>query len=468
MKRVFALFTLFAMLLVACESGGDDTKPAGNPGGEQGKPEDANKEYVLSLATKSVMEFEAEGGKGEIGYTLTEETRAHETPDMDIPTEGVVTGDSAAEKTTGQEESKVKVACDADWITDIVVAEVITFNVLPNEEGERETMVVVSYEDQKFQVLVRQLGDTPAVDVEFRATHLNGTYFGKLETYTYNYFIILSDTGLPGMNISVDGGTQYRFDLYSDVTSAFEPVDYVPEGVYVFGEYTPGTIDAAQSCYISANGDEMAFASAKLTVTENKIVAEVRMMNGKIHHVTYEGSLALDYTEPTASDIKASALTADAAFDVKGGSIMAYYRGDFYGKGADVWFLHMIADRATFSGTYLMMDLMVDKSQGGYDNKEGFVGEYTVLNHTMEDFAGTFAPGCLRDDRTQLHTWYMNCVGGVIDTSNGAPFVDGKITVAKEGEEYILTMDGVDDIGNKIQGSFRGKVVEYQNQANDL
>ena len=62
----------------------------------------------------------------------------------------------------------------------------------------------------------------------------------------------------------------------------------------------------------------------------------------------------------------------------------------------------------------------------------------------------------------------MNCINSQIDPTNWAPFVDGKITVTKDGDGYVLTMDGVDDIGNKIQGTFRGVVGDYQNQAYDL
>lgn len=434
MKKFFALIALLGVVFAGCESQ------------EQSGSGDNGVDYILTLATQSVMNFTAEGGVGEIGYALTEATR------------------SAA-----PEYTLIEVKCDAEWITDIAVDEAISFSVLPNDGGERETFVKVEYKGQNFSVLVRQAAPVNSdVDVEFRASCLNGTYFGKLQTYGYNYFIVLSDTGIPEMNGYVSGGTQYRFDLYAGQTSAFEPVDYVPEGVYEFGDFTPGTIDATQSYYIGPDGKDADFASAKVTVTKDKIVAEVRMMSGKTHRITYEGSLALDYTEPTASDITASTQTADVKFDVSGGYIMAYYRGDYYGKGVDVWFLHMIENKAVFSGTYLMMDLLVDKSKGGYENKEGFVGEYTVLNHTMEDFAGTFAPGCLRDDWNQLHTWYMNCINSQIDDSNWAPFVDGKITIAKEGDGYVLTMDGVDDIGNKIQGTFRGVVGDYQNQAWDL
>lgn len=436
MKRFFILFALMAVALTACEQDNETT--------------DA-KEYVFTLASKSIMDFAPEGGRGEIGYALTEVTRKAEPAYMDI-----------------------EVKCDVAWIEDIKVEDSISFNVLPNDGGERETVLKVSYQTQSFSVMVRQEGSGQVADVEFRATNLNGTYFGKLQTYGYNYFIVLSDTGIPSMNDYVHGGTQYRFDLYANQTSAFEPVDYVPEGVYEFdaaGVGNPGSIDPTQSYYLNygdAGNVTMDFASAKVTVTKDKIVAEVRMMNGKIHRITYEGSLALDYPELTPADVTHSTQTADVKFDVTGGAIMAYYRGDYYGKGADVWFLHMIQSKANFSGVYLMMDLMVDPAKGGYDDKEAFIGEYTVLNHTMDNFAGTFAPGCMRDDWNQLHTWYMNCINSQIDPSNWAPFVDGKITIAKEGDDFVLTMDGKDDIGNKIQGTFRGAVVDYQNQAYDL
>lgn len=459
MRRVFTFVALLSVLFIACETdNGGDNMPAG-------KPEDA-KEYALTLTSQTVMEFSAEGGKGEIGYALTEVTRAHEGSDVDVPEDETITGDSAADERPEKQPS-VEVTCTAEWITDIVVGAKVSFNVLPNEGDKRETFIVLAYEKQEVKVLVRQLSSSPA-DVEFKATHLSGTYFGKLQTYGYNYFIVLSDVGLTNYQDPAYGATQYIFDLYSDVSSAFEPVDYLPEGVYEFGDCTPGTIDAARSYYIAADGSDMDFGYATVTVTKDKIVAEVRMMSGKVHRVTYEGSLALDYTQPTIADVPASTLTADVEFDVTGGTIMAYYRGDYYGKDADVWFLHMIEDKATFSGTYLMMDILVDKSKGGYENKDGFVGEYTVLNHTMENFAGTFAPGCVRDDTWQLHTWYMNCINSAIDPSNGAPFVDGKITIAKEGDDYTLTMDGKDDIGNKIKGTFRGRVGDYQNQAYDL
>lgn len=72
MKRIFILFALMAVALTACESG-DETTDA--------------KEYVLTLASKSVMNFTAEGGKGEIGYALTESTRTAKPEYMNIKVE---------------------------------------------------------------------------------------------------------------------------------------------------------------------------------------------------------------------------------------------------------------------------------------------------------------------------------------------------------------------------------------------
>ena len=450
MNRIFVMFALAAIAMVACEKDNGATE---------------KKEYVLTLASNSVLNFTHEGGSGAIGYNLTEVTRAHDN-DSDLPVDEELTGDSTEEKPYSK-DYLVEATCAADWITELTVAESITFEVLPNAGAEREALITVSYEEQSFSVLVRQAQETGGVDEVFHAAHLNGTYYGKLQTYGYNYFIILSDEGATEQNDSY--GTQYRFDLYAGKSSALEPVDYVPVGVYVFGDCEPGTIDAANSYMLPGNGAKSVdFASAKVTVTENKIVAEVRLMSGKVHRVIYEGSLALDYLDLTAQDVTHSTQTADVNFDVTGGAIMAYYRGDYLGKDTDVWFLHMIENKAAFEGVYLMMDIMLDKSKGGLDNIDAIVGEYTVATYKTEDCAGHFAPGYMRDDWCMMHAWYAKCVNGGIDSGDRAPFVDGKITIAKDGSGYAITLDGVDDIGNKINGTFRGSVVEILDQAWDL
>jgi hypothetical protein len=58
----------------------------------------------------------------------------------------------------------------------------------------------------------------------------------------------------------------------------------------------------------------------------------------------------------------------------------------------------------------------------------------------------------------------MECVNGQIDWTHTAPIVDGTIKVEKDGTEVVITVDGKDDAGNDIKGTFRGFVSELENQ----
>ena len=212
-----------------------------------------------------------------------------------------------------------------------------------------------------------------------------------------------------------------------------------------------------------------AFKSGTLTVTENSIIADITLFNGETHHIEYHGDCIMeDYTEPTFADIHpVSQYTSDIEFDVTGGEFMPIYRGNWYDSQSDVWFVHMIEQRNGFNGVYLLFDLLVPRSNGGFENKDGFVGEYTLLDPNAESWDYTFPAGRLRDDSMQLHAWYAKCVSGQVDMSQAAPVTAGTIKVEKDGDGYILTVDGKDDNGNNIKGTFRGRANDYQNQAHD-
>lgn len=79
------------------------------------------------------MTFEAVGGNGVITYALNEVTRNSPVP-----------------------QPIVEATCDAEWVSDLTVAEDITFVVAANEGEARETKVVVSYGEQAFDVAVKQ------------------------------------------------------------------------------------------------------------------------------------------------------------------------------------------------------------------------------------------------------------------------------------------------------------------------
>lgn len=433
MKKLL-LFALCAFTLAACE-------PSSNTTPIDGK---------LTLTSKSVMNFEMLGGMGEITFDfVADETR---------------------------QAAPVAVTCDENWISDIKIYErKVTFIVELNEGPERTAKIKLSAgQDNNAHVMVIQAGGT-AADTNFKATHLGGSYFGKSvsekgQTEGFNYFVILSDQQPNGIQTIPNYATQYRFDLYAAACSEFNHKEIrVPVGTYTIdhqGTGRAGTIDGTQSSMYDSNLNNRKFGSATLVVTETGIIANVVYMNGETHRITYSGEPLLEkYSEPTYADVfPVSNYTDTISFDVTGGYMYAYFRGDWFATGHDVWFMHMIEDKNNFSGVYLIFNFIVPKSVGGYDNPEGFLGEYT-LSDPSKSLDYTFPAGRLRDEGTQLNAVLMMCVGGQIDPTSYAPIVDGTIKVEKIDGDIVITVDGKDDAGNDIKGTFSGNVREMDNQS---
>ena len=119
MKKLF--FLLFALpLFAACTETGNEPEPQPQP-----EPE---KKAQLILTSDEVMNFKAEGGQGLIDYTLVN------------PQEGV---EFASE-------------CKAEWISDFVFGEDITFVVAENEGEAREAQIVITYAEASMEVTVKQ------------------------------------------------------------------------------------------------------------------------------------------------------------------------------------------------------------------------------------------------------------------------------------------------------------------------
>lgn len=431
MKKFFLLFALCAFAFAACEKTSVET-PKGK----------------LTLTSKSVMNFEAAGGAGEITYAFVEEeTRANQVTAIAV----------------------------VDWITDVTVGDnKVTFNVAANNGDERSATIKVEYGSDSFQVMISQAGGAVSANVNFTATHMGGTFYGKFivdggQTEGFNYHIIMSDhqPSLPNLH---NGYTEYRFDIYAGETSEFNREVRIPVGTYTLDHQRTnrvGTIDAHKDCsyYVGANQVVSNYKTCTLVVTEDSIIADLTFFNGESHHVEYHGEPVMcDYSQDTYADVyPVSPFTSDHTFDVNGGYMYAYYRGDWFGTGDDVWFMHMIEDKPTFSGVYLIFNFIVPKSVGGFNNAEGFLGEYTLSDPTKE-LEWTFPAGRLRDDSQMLNAFYMECVSGQIDWTHTAPIVDGTIKVEKDGSEIVITVDGKDDANNAIKGTFRGNVSELENQ----
>lgn len=364
--------------------------------------------------------------------------------------------------TDGVEGVKPSVSANYEWVNNFVVAETITFNVdfNPTAEGRIAT-VFVTLGEQKFEVFVRQDAGW-AVDVEFTATALNGEYYGKKYSPDYNYFAILSKNGTTGWSdLYID--TYYRFDIYTK--SAAGDVLTLPQGIYTFDYYSQGngeTFGNEYSVIIETfeNGQltETYFQDGVIIVTENKIEAYLATVNNKVHRVVYEGSLELGYLEFPEPEYY-STLTSDLTINETGADLRLVNYGDFYGVGANNWSVSMIESNG-MNGPYFMLDIVTDNTN---NNVDSILGTYSVAtNDTIAK--STFLAGYL-DGTQYAGCWYLNVADGYVDHGNRAPLTSGTITIAKEGSNYVVTYDCVDDNGHKVTGTYScGTVTDYSGQ----
>ena len=142
---------------------------------------------------------------------------------------------------------------------------------------------------------------TPPVDeydVTFVAKEAHIEYYGDSISAAYNYYIILSDTGVILSETQInykDNGIYYILDLYA-ADSAENNNDTVPNGTYKaatssaagtfgLGDYGAGLniVDGVPTYYLYADGE--------VVVSNGKIEAIITMEDGAKHKITYEGSL---------------------------------------------------------------------------------------------------------------------------------------------------------------------------------
>lgn len=442
MRKLFAAIALLSLAMVGC----NDPEP----------PQTNYKDYVLELTSSDTMEFTADGGEGVITFTLSDDATRYSPLPEPLP----------------------EVQCEAEWITDLKVDYyAITFTVQPQAEQERRHAIIYAeYGDYNFSVNIFQGEDPIDFDVEFKAAALNGTYNGKTASKGYNYFILLSDKNAPTSGNQFYGSEQYRLDLYSDVSCGIDFTECpIPNGVYNLDKDSTGdagTIRDASSFYIrvTENGQQIIneFVKGQVIITDNHVEAHLLLDSGKWHRVTFDGELVTGgYANPT-NERPYSLFTADHEFNYNSGYLHAYYRGDFYGLGCDVWYVDMCETVRPMQGAYFMLTLLVDKAKGGYKD-DAFLGEYRVADNsaTGSDLYNTFLAGDLRDGFELINSWCLQCSYSQILNTWGGPLMDGTIKIERDGGLYVVTYDCVDDRGNKIVGSFRCGFDGYMNQDAD-
>ena len=421
LRNLFYLLLALPLVFAACEEGSDDT--------------DKTPEYKaeLKLTSESTMEFPAEGGDGEISFTaeMVEVTRMSEQP---MP----------------------KAECDADWVTDLAVGEKVTFKVAANEGDARETKVVVTYDTESFEVVVKQAKkadepDKSADPVAVTAVAFGGEYFSaaELEMDVDNYFFTLSDKPFTAEGGVDPTANAYAVDLY---VAAYDG-EWQENMTLPVGEYTLDTENSYAAGkftgYLVLGAEDFAYSEAgKLVVTENGLTLTVTI-DGVEHTVTYEGAMTLANGSEKPMDTTVIELS----------HTMLYYYGDYYTPGEADNFIIILGDKGLTEdgweyedGHYYKFDTFTER----IDKTNGIsvpYGTYTVTNFAEGNTAQA------GDINAQSSFYYSG------DWEVQETITEGTLTVSENGfvaevvingQPYKLVCDGlnpvIEDVSEGLEG----------------
>ena len=420
------------LVFAACENGSEDV--------------DKTPEYKaeLKLTSESTMEFPAEGGDGEISFTaeMVEVTRMS-------PVEAPMP------------EAK----CDADWVTDLAVGEKVTFKVAANEGDARETKVVVTYDTESFEVVVKQAKKAEEPEKPFDGTvvelsHTMLYYYGDFYTpgEADNFIIILGDKGLTEDGWEHEDGHYYKFDTYTECIDKTNGIS-VPYGTYTLAaEYSAEVGVVASAAYYTGDWEvDEAITEGTLTVSADGFVAEV-VIGGEPYKLVCEGlnPVIVDCTENLGGDEEViSTLTDDVEVNITGATVELDNLGDDYVYGCNNYLVYVSEDAEGETGEYMMFDILVPTTA------TTIAGTYEI-NDWEEPYTGYSGYYSDYDDE-YYGCWYVN-----YDTEDMAPISDAelKIEIAEDGT-YTFTIDGVDDAGYAITGTIVGKEAGSEDEGSE-
>lgn len=360
------------------------------------------------------------------------------------------------------DDGVLSVECEDDWIENIdcSVDDTVTFTIAKHEERvARKTTLSVKYTygDSVYVEETFTIRQTLNNCYELAAAYAGGTYYGTKNnvsgTGAVQYSIWLSNQDTP----NVAGGTYYYFDIWSDC--APDDVDNI---ILQSGTDTLGTLGAvgkfsienSKFFVISEDGasydESYTFVSGSLVVSASTsagtdITAELEDDNGGVHSVSFSGDLILE-NDSYMTSLEESLSLGDISSDVE---CEAMYFGDYYGTGTANWQLVLYDDDVTG----FTIDYCGD-ADCTYDAGEIPCGTFEAAASGGESgtfYAGTLSFGYLAG------TWLVT-VSGVALAEPYAPIVDGTVTVevGSTDGEYTISVEGTDDLGNSISGSWTG------------
>jgi hypothetical protein len=415
---------------------------------ESGTDEPATQEPTLTLISNTTLSFDADGGDGSIVYIV------------ENPVDG----------------AKVTASCNANWITNLTVGDIITFKVEANTGEDRSTVIVAIYKDKYFEVAINQAaksesntpdngdnngnnGDTESVS--FTAKDAYAIYYG--EEYSPgvadNYYLILSDLGFDNDGYEYPGGTYYIFDIFAPIT----PDMTITSGTYILDNENTcesGTVTVYYSEYyvINATGDGVDAEdypdSGYITFSDDgSIYAEIHLTNsGATHKISYTGDIYIDdiygdYDDGDGNDGSYSTLTDDHTCLLDNHTLYYIPYGDYYGIGLDNYTLYL--EPNDYDGDCMMFELFTSGNDfaGTYAIDES-MGAYTIYPGYIEEYYGEYY---------MVGTWYYTG-----DYENMAAIIDGNIVITKNSNDtYTVSFETYDELSNCIDGTWTGTAIEY-------
>ena len=412
MRFLYCLLLALPLVFAACENGSEDVDKAPEYKAE------------LKLTSESTMEFPAEGGDGEISFTakMVEVTRM-----------------SPVEAPMPEAE------CDADWVTDLAVGEKVTFKVAANEGDARETKVVVTYDTESFEVVVKQAKKTdepekPAEPVAVTAAAFGGEYLSaaELEMDVDNYFFTISDKPFTAEGGLDSTANAYAVDLY---VAAYEG-EWQENMTLPVGEYTldtenskaAGKFTAEMSGYMVPGAEDFAyFEAGTLVVTESGLTLTVTI-DGVEHTVTYEGAMTLKNGSEKPFDGTVVELS----------HTMLYYYGDFYTPGEADNFIIILGDKGL--------------TEDGWEYEDGHYYKFDTYTECIDKTNGISVPYgtyTLAADSSAEVGVVASAAYYTGDWEVDEPITEGTLTVSADGfvaevviggEPYKLVCDGLNPV----------------------
>ena len=326
----------------------------------------------------------------------------------------------------------------------------VTVTARDNETGDmRDAVITITAGTLVKTVNVAQAAKAASGVTTFEANYCEGAYLSdaySAEQGTYNYLVILSDKGLadPSNYTSYNPNTTYyQLDLYSETPAEEGEYATVPNGTYQLDledTYAANTISALNSKLLVTGADALYedpqtvhFNEATVVVNNGKIVLTATLANGDSHEVTFEGALKIpvsgygeEYEEWTSEDLELAVTDAEIELveDAEG-----------------YWWIYA-TDPETGGGAQL----------------------YICQTSDADDIVGEFNAKSAEADGVGFVAGNKEYDGSVWGGYPGAPLVDGKITITKEGEVYTITFNCTDGEGHAITGSISGTVPVYEEE----